>query len=158
MPGRPPKSIQQHKQEGTYQKCRHENRGTSLAPIEGALECPKTVIGKKAKESWKRVVGSLCAARLVSAADFESLEDAFRCLDCANQLMDKIDELGGPAKYLADFQGGKDLLFEWRRCMDSYEKIMWKFGVTPVESAKIRGAKKDDDDETNAIKALIGQG
>ena len=45
MGGRPPKSVEQHLLDGTYQKCRHADRGTNLEPLEN-VDCPESVTGK----------------------------------------------------------------------------------------------------------------
>lgn len=157
MPGRPPKSARQHKLEGTYQKCRHEGRGVSLDPITAAPPCPETVKGKKARSRWADIVPALVSARLVTPADFDTLEQAFIALDMANDLQGAIERDGGIVGYYANWEGRKDFVFEWHRQVELYNKIMWKFGVTPVEAGKIRGAPKDESLDTSAVANIIGK-
>lgn len=157
--GRNPKPVEQHRMNGTFQNCRHKDRGTDLQVYKEVLLCPQSIKGIKAKEAWNRIVPNLCIAGLVSVGDFEILEDAFKSFDIANEIMAKIDSMGGAAEYLVNLEGKKkDMLKDWRLYMDAFEKIIYKFGITPVEAAKIKGAKKEQDEEKDAIQALINNG
>jgi P27 family predicted phage terminase small subunit len=156
--GRPPKPVEQHKQDGTFQKCRHEDRGTQLEPIE-TLPCPASLTGE-ALEKWEEIVPNLCKADLVTETDAPVLEHAFHCYGLARNLR-KIAAAypGGEAKYIESLDRmKKDVLFESLRYMQEFEKIMYKFGMTPVERARIKGTVKPEEDEDSAVKNIIGNG
>lgn len=156
--GRPPKPVEQHKQDGTYQKCRHADRGTQLEPVK-TLPCPASLTDEAA-EKWDEIVPGLCGAELVTGADVPVLEHAFHCYGLALNLRKIAAQYpGGEAKYIASLDRmKKDVVYESLRYMQEFEKIMYKFGITPVERARIKGNVKPEDDEDSAVKGIIGNG
>jgi P27 family predicted phage terminase small subunit len=156
---RPPKTVEQHKQDGTYQKCRHADRGTNMEPVK-SVSCPEKLTGE-ARKLWDTVVPRLCSADLVTEADKPVLEHAFHCYGLAvdlHRIAEKHE--GGEAAYIASLtRMDKDVVYESLRYMQEFDKIMYKFGMTPVERARIRGnVKPSDEDEDSTIKSLIGNG
>ena len=150
------KSAAKHKLDGTYQKCRHANRGTNLSPVKN-LVCPVEL--QYTKEKWNEVVGALCDSKLVTIADYPLLKDAFINLDLAEGINRRIKEEGGAVEYLANLQGNQvNLIRERQNAMKIYFNIMLKFGVTPVNAAKVRGVKEADSEDASAVTALIGNG
>ena len=62
-------------------------------------------------------------------------------------------------EYLANLQGNQvNLIRERQNAMKIYFNIMLKFGVTPVNAAKVRGVKEADSEDASAVTALIGNG
>ncbi len=155
---RPPKPVELHKQDGTYQKCRHSDRGTKLESLK-ELPCPST-LSSYAAEKWNSVIPDLCKADLVTETDIPLLEHAFYCYGLARDLRDIAKNFpGGEAAYIsAQDRMHKDVVYESLRYMQEFEKIMYKFGMTPVERARIRGNKKPEEEEDSAIKGIIGNG
>lgn len=150
------KSAAQHKLEGTYQKCRQADRGTNLEPVK-SLPCPGEL--KFTRDKWNEVVGALCDSKLVTIADYPLLKDAFINLDLAEGINRRIKEEGGAVEYLANLQGNQvNLIRERQNAMKIYFNIMLKFGVTPVNAAKVRGVKEADSEDASAVTALIGNG
>ena len=73
--GRPPKSVEEHKSNGTYKPSRHDGRGISIEPLE-TLPAPVS-LSKRAAEKWNEIVPAMLAAGLVSVVDAVILKDAF---------------------------------------------------------------------------------
>ena len=150
------KSQAQHKLDGTYQKCRQEDRGTNLEPVD-SLPCPATL--RYTKDIWNTVVGALCDSKLVTVADYPLLQDAFLNLDLAEGIKLKLQAEGGPVTYLESLQGNQvNLIRESQNAMKIFRDIMLKFGVTPVNASKVRGVKDPDKTDASAVLALVGNG
>lgn len=149
------KSDEQHKLDGTFQKCRHGDTGTNLDPVKN-LTPPKSL--KLAKPIWVEQVGALCEASLVTVADYPLLADAFDNLELALALQNRIEDRGGTVEYLDNLQNNQvNLVREKQNAMKIYKDIMYKFGVTAVNAQKVRGIKKDNLD-TSSVTALFGNG
>ncbi len=157
MGGRPPKSVQQHKLDGTYQKCRHENRGTNLEPLAG-VSCPETVTGA-AREIWDQVVPPLCKAKLVTIISIPTLEHAFYWLQQAYEMRKLVEDAGGAKQYLLTVGlhsfNALDLALKYEQ---EYQKIMAQFGDTPVNASRVRGNVTEKKLETDAILKIMGNG
>lgn len=161
MGGRPPKPVEQHKLEGTYRPCRHDNRASnaSLEHLTG-VEKPAFLVGQAA-DAWELQVPELCKLHRVTKMDVPILVKAFayyqRSLECAKV----IEDAGGVACYAELLESGKpDLTIREMQYFEKYEHIMASlFGVTPAGAAKIRtpeSAKKDD--ASDVLLKIIGNG
>ncbi len=157
MGGRPPKSVEQHKLDGTYQKCRHADRGTSLAPLEG-VDCPDSITGK-ARELWEEVVPALCRAKMVTTVTLPTLEHAFFWWMKAQECRQLVENAGGLEPYLLTLgpntKNAMDLALKYEQ---EYQKIMAQFGDTPVNAARVRGNVQQDKPDTDAILRIMGNG
>lgn len=152
------KSVQQHIQDGTYQPCRHADRGTTVAKIEG-LACPPTITNKNVKKLWNQQVGELCQNELVTIVDAPELEHAFYCYEKAMECREKLEKFENAPAYYAQLKfHEKDITAEYRKWMHEYEKVLYKFGMTPVEASKVRTNIKKNDDQDEILRALIGNG
>ena len=156
--GRPPKTVEQHKLDGTYQKCRHADRGTSLEPLTG-VECPEGITGK-ARELWNQVVPALCAARMVTIVTLPTLEHAFYWWQQAQECRALVEKAGGLAAYLLTLgpntKNAMDLALKYEQ---EYQKIMAQFGDTPVNAAKVRGnVKPEEKNPADAVLKIMGNG
>ena len=157
MPGRLPKTVEQHRLDGTYQKCRHGDRGTNLEPLEG-IECPPTITGK-ARDMWNQVVPALCRARMVTILTLPTLEHAFYWWQRAQDCRDLVESAGGLARYLLTLgpntKNAMDLALKYEQ---EFQKIMAQFGDTPVNAARVRGNVTEKKPETDAVLKIIGNG
>ncbi len=158
MAGRPPKAIEQHKLDGTYRKDRHDNRGTQLQKIRD-VKIPES-ISPVAAELWRQIVPELCKADLITDVDIPALEYAFYCYGLALELRSIAEEYpGGKAAYIANCKRmEKDVLFESRRYMNEFNSIMMRFGMTPVERARIKGNAPENPDSDDPVSRIIGDG
>lgn len=154
------KSKEQHRLEGTYQKCRHEDRGITVAKVQG-LSRPKSLKNKQTKDAWETIVPQLCENQLVTLVDGPELEHAFYCYDKAMECRKQLESFADMPTYYKSLKfHEKDLTAEYRRWMAAWEKVMYKFGITPVEASRVRtNVKKDGDDLADElIKQLTGNG
>lgn len=152
------KSVEQHKRDGTYQPCRHADRGTTLTKIDG-LSCPSTITNKMVKQLWKQQVGALCENELVTIVDAPELEHAFYCYQRAMEIRSELEPFKNVSEYYKSLKfHEKDLTAEYRKWMHEYEKVLYKFGMTPVEASKVRTNVNKDDVGSELLKALMGNG
>lgn len=153
------KSVEQHIQDGTYQPCRHADRGTTLEKITTTLSCPSTIKTKNGKALWKQQVGELCQHGLVTIVDAPELEHAFYCYERAMECRKALEKFSDAAEYYKSLQfHEKDLTAEYRKWMHEYEKVLYKFGMTPVEASKVRTNVKKEDEMDDILRGLIGNG
>lgn len=154
------KSVEQHKLDGTYQPCRHADRGTRMEKIEG-VDCPPTIKNKTVRKLWRELVGHLCLNELVTLVDVPILEYAFYCYEKAQECRAEFEKFATVPDYLKSLKfHEKDMTKEYRYWIREWASVMYKFGMTPVESSKVRtNIKPDDEDEAmNTLKGLIGNG
>lgn len=152
------KSVEQHKQDGTYQPCRHADRGTTVAKIEG-LACPPTIKDKNVRKLWDQQVTELCKNNLVTIVDAPELEHAYWCYMKAMECRKALEEYKTVDGYYASLKfHEKDLTAEYRKWMHEYEKVLYKFGMTPVEASKVRTNKNTDSEIGEFLQGLIGNG
>lgn len=154
------KSTEDHIKDGTYRKCRHENRGISLDTV-AEISVPD-VLNKIASDKWEEIIPPLVAAGLVAPVDMPELTNAFVAYGVAQECLNYVNEnFDSSAAYLAQInlcKGQVDMLKRYEECMDKYNRIMHKFGATPMERAKIKIQPKQEDAEDDLIKALSGNG
>lgn len=152
------KSVQQHIQDGTYQKCRHADRGITVAPVTG-LSCPPTIKNKDVRKLWEQQVGALCENELVTIVDAPELEHAYYCYQKAMECRKKLETFKDAASYYSSLKfHEKDLTAEYRKWMHEYEKVLYKFGMTPVEASKVRTNKKPGDEGDEILKEILALG
>ena len=96
--GRPPKSIEEHKNNGTYKPSRHDGRGISIEPLE-ALPAPVS-LSERAAEKWNEIVPAMLAAGLVSVVDAVILKDAFISYDIAQDCLEQVNAYENYGEYL----------------------------------------------------------
>ena len=152
------KSVQQHIQDGTYQPCRHADRGVTVPSVNG-LSCPSTIKDKNVRALWKQQVGALCENELVTIVDAPELEHAFYCYQEAMECRKKLETFKDVPTYYASLKfHEKDLTAEYRKWMHEYEKVLYKFGMTPVEASKVRTNKKPGDEGDEILKKILELG
>lgn len=157
MRGRPPKSAEAHKQDGTYQKCRHENSGVKLEQVK-EVPIPECITDEETIRCWNAIVPALCEKGLVSVIEVPVLEYAFKCFQDAQQCESVIEGCGGVTSYLMklDYKA-KDLTKYRRDFMSEFNGIMFKFGMTPAENPKVRTSVKKDDDGLSSLLGVRGK-
>lgn len=156
--GRYPKTPEAHKQNGTYKKHRHANRGTKIAKIENGIEAPITLYGKT-KEMWEMVIPELAKAGLITIVDAPQLEHAFLCYQMAQECLEVVNDEGVKAQ-LSDMKtkGKPPAIRTYIDCMREWESILWKYGMTPVEACRIRNNVKPEEKENEILLSMIGNG
>lgn len=155
--GRPPKSIEEHKNNGTYKPSRHDGRGITIEPLE---ELPAPVsLSERAVERWNEIVPALLEAGLVSVVDAVILKDAFISYDIAQDCLQQVNSYENYGEYLQNLDKIKqmNLLDVYKDHMNRFHKIMMKFGVTPEARTRMRVKPKEKDD-SDFLKQLMENG
>ena len=155
--GRPPKSVEEHKSNGTYNPSRHDGRGISIEPLE-TLPAPVS-LSKRAAEKWNEIVPAMLAAGLVSVVDAVILKDAFISYDIAQDCLEQVNAYENYGEYLQNLDKIKqmNLLDVYKEHMNRFHKIMMKFGVTPEARTRMR-VKPKEKDTNDFLKELMGNG
>lgn len=155
--GRPPKSVEEHKSNGTYKPSRHDGRGISIEPLE-TLPAPVS-LSKRAAEKWNEIVPAMLAAGLVSVVDAVILKDAFTSYDIAQDCLEQVNAYENYGEYLQNLDKIKqmNLLDVYKEHMNRFHKIMMKFGVTPEARTRMR-VKPKEKDTNDFLKELMGNG
>lgn len=155
--GRPPKSVEEHKSNGTYKPSRHDGRGISIEPLE-TLPAPVS-LSKRAAEKWNEIVPAMLAAGLVSVVDAVILKDAFISYDIAQDCLEQVNAYENYGEYLQNLDKIKqmNLLDVYKEHMNRFHKIMMKFGVTPEARTRMR-VKPKEKDTNDFLKELVGNG
>lgn len=155
--GRPPKSVEEHKSNGTYKPSRHDGRGISIEPLE-TLPAPVS-LSKRATEKWNEIVPAMLAAGLVSVVDAVILKDAFISYDIAQDCLEQVNAYENYGEYLQNLDKIKqmNLLDVYKEHMNRFHKIMMKFGVTPEARTRMR-VKPKEKDTNDFLKEMMGNG
>lgn len=155
--GRPPKSVEEHKSNGTYKPSRHDGRGISIEPLE-TLPAPVS-LSKRAAEKWNEIVPAMLAAGLVSVVDAVILKDAFISYDIAQDCLEQVNAYENYGEYLQNLDKIKqmNLLDVYKEHMNRFHKIMMKFGVTPEARTRMR-VKPKEKDTNDFLRELMGNG
>ena len=155
--GRQPKSVEDHKANGTYKPSRHDGRGITIESLE-KLPAPIN-LSKKASEKWDELVPAMLEAGLISIVDTVILKDAFISYDIAQDCLEKVNAYESYGEYLSNLDKIKqmNLLDVYKEHMNRFHKIMMKFGVTPEARTRMRVKPKEKDDQ-DFLKELMGNG
>ena len=99
--GRPRKSTEQKKLEGTYRADRDAPAETASRALEAAnvifppgtkISCPKSIRTKPVRAYWKRLTAALVSLRVLSAVDIPQLEQLCNVLEKLNAVRDRYME------------------------------------------------------------------
>lgn len=155
--GRPPKSVEDHKANGTYKPSRHDGRGITIEPLE-KLPAPIN-LSKRASDKWDELVPAMLEAGLISIVDTVILKDAFISYDIAQDCLEKVNAYESYGEYLSNLDKIKqmNLLDVYKEHMNRFHKIMMKFGVTPEARTRMRVKPKEKADK-DFLKELMGNG
>lgn len=135
---RPPKSIEQHKLEGTYRADRHAKRldlGNDAPPP------PSDLTGAEA-ELWRHITDAIPVAK-VDALALRVLVESWRLYRRAYD-----DFVASP---------GRDERITWRSCQDAFLAVCRQFGMTPVSRSQVKAEapEVDPDDPLQNILARM---
>lgn len=155
--GRSPKSVEDHKANGTYKPSRHDGRGITIEPLE-KLPAPIN-LSKRASDKWDELVPAMLEAGLISIVDTVILKDAFISYDIAQDCLEKVNAYESYGEYLSNLDKIKqmNLLDVYKEHMNRFHKIMMKFGVTPEARTRMRVKPKEKDDQ-DFLEELMGNG
>ena len=129
--GRPPKSIEEHKRDGTYRQDRHGSRSEIV--IDGK---PKRPLGMSAdaKKHWDSFVPMLTARGVLTAADTNGLVmmcELWSEWQAAKRIKRKAGDIDQQAKRLRMI---RSLATEWR-------EHAGKYGLNPIDRRRIEGGE-----------------
>lgn len=155
--GRPPKSVDEHKANGTYKPSRHEGRGITMEALE-SLPAPLS-LSETATEKWNEMVPAMLESGLVSVVDAVILKDAFISYDIAQDCLRQVNAYSSYGEYLSSLDKIKqmNLLDVYKEYMNRFHKIMMKFGVTPEARTRMR-VKPKEKDGNDFLKELMKEG
>lgn len=136
------KTTEQHKIDGTFQKCRHEKRADNL-PAKGQPEKPDD-LSEVEELVWSEMCNHLPAAS-IGRADTIMLREAARWygiyFECMRLLRgDPID---------------KDLMGATDKAWKNFERIARDFGVTPVGRTRLELSAEDQAKPANRLHDLL---
>ena len=158
--GRPAKSTEDHIKDGTYRPARHANRGVSFSTLD-FMSIPEE-LNKAAADQWEIIIPQLLEKGLITEVDLPELKDAFIHYGTAQDCLSYVNEnFENHAAYLASLnlcKGQCNLLNSYSSSMDYYNKIMHKFGATPMERMKIKVEPKKEDGADTFMKTLMEKG
>lgn len=139
--GRPAKSTEQHRQDGTYQKCRHENRVDAKIPP-ATLPCPGD-LNEHGAELWKRICATL-PREVVTKLDADSLRAYCETWELYRKVYPKM---------IAD-PFDKDTRILWANCIDKLDKLGRQFGWSPQSRASLQMPPKDESDTDPMVEFM----
>jgi len=137
--GRPPKPTAAHKRDGTYKRTRHGNR--TDAPQTSSLPGPPEHFGRDAVLLWCRVVDSL-PQETFGEQDFAGLQAACEWWDQYCRLRDSLASLDAAI----DPKGYSSVFNCVVKASQRFESLMARFGLSPVDRARLRLAPKEEAD------------
>jgi P27 family predicted phage terminase small subunit len=152
--GRPPKPVQLHKIEGTYQPVRHASRGDQLeAPGELSGKRPPAWMNEAQRKLWRELLtdAPLGVLRRIDAAllgNYVELLDRYRRLVEAQRQLD----LAQPMPFLVKSPAGATLspyLRAINHCVLLLTRLAGEMGFTPAARAglPVPGAAESADDD-----------
>lgn len=71
MAGRPPKSVEQHRQENTFRKSRHADKSPQTPPVTDPNLPPPAVLGRAGKALWREKLPLLVEAGHLKQSEIE---------------------------------------------------------------------------------------
>lgn len=170
--GRPRKSTEQHKLDGTYQACRHKNNSdivlAHILEVPKKIEVPqeiKNLKNKKVEAAFKKHVEMLIRLKICYEADLPALVNIYILLNdiySVRETLQKIDMENQPAFY---FKLHSLFLSQ----VEIFNKLASKFCLTPQARTQItigelqalneniKLQEKMQNIKTNPIEHLIQQ-
>lgn len=143
------KTIQQHQQEGTYRKDRHEGKGIESSPVHTAIQPPKHMHEEAAK-IWRKLLPIIQRGQVMETdlLAFEVLcyawADYYHCTK-------KIVE-DGYVQTHTNNDGATNtvrhpLATDKKQAFDMLQTMLTRFGLTPADRSKIVISMQDDEDD-----------
>ncbi len=148
--GRPGKSIEQHKLDGTYRPDRHADIVAGI-PLTKVPKMPAQ-IDRKYRKMWQEMCQQLIDLQVLTVVDLWMLAEYFVFYDMYRNAADNVKEEGHRLTIQGD--KGQDRIItnpevgimneSWRRC----KEILQCFGLSPVDRKKVSiqptGAAEND--------------
>ena len=144
---RPPKSVEQHKRDGTYQPCRHANRADST-PSPGTPEMPSGLTDRQ-RTLW-HAVATYLPPGVVGAIDETALRDLVRVYGVYDTLLESLEKNPGDSKLLSDVTKAHAMFWSTGK----------QYGLTPESRAKIKllpdvPKKSDKEDPVKRVQDIL---
>ena len=139
--GRPPKTAAQHKADGTFRKDRHGARA-ELAIRPGAPEMPDD-LDEDGIGLWQKIIETL-PAEVLSELDSYGLADCCRWWSVMVRCH----------RFVRDNPADKESISLLNTATNHFHKYSAKFGLSPVDRARLKSPPKQDD-EFDPIAAVL---
>lgn len=134
--GRPPKSIEQHKRDGTFRPCRHDHLDATEQRIGDEMKCPSHLKGI-ARNHWTKMAKYLADLGSAKASDWAALE----------VLCVTYEAMRHVAKALKQFPNDKEVISNYSKLTTTYRLMLVEFGLTPAARSKVLNGIKANNDE-----------
>lgn len=160
--GRPRKSADQHKVEGTYRADRHEEKVIPMTDVAVVIK-PSVHVPKSVHPEWTITMRRLADMGIVIDADLPLLESAFVLLADSryyHDLMDKVKESIDEGEEVEEgLRAMVALNGMYIKAVTLFASISSKFAITPSERAKILHVlpKKKDDTKKKSINSILAR-
>lgn len=145
MAGRPPKSTEQHKRDGTYQATRHKNRVE--LPVSNKVPDPPAHLNKAQGEVWRRMCQLLIDANRLSDQFLPAIELYCECWKTYKDAVADVDINGltfetdsGQVKVNPAVNIEKEMRAQMIR-------IIEQFGFTPRSNMTFKDPPKADEED-----------
>jgi phage terminase small subunit len=137
--GRPRKSTRQKIIDGTFRHNEDGEKTDILYPIiekVTAIKAPDSITDPKVKNHFETLIKNLLEVESLTWQDLALLEQAFLCLERANALKDELKHIEkiGIKENIKEYAM---TIRAYRQALDGYSQIVYRFGVSPAERAKI---------------------
>lgn len=148
------------KLEGTFRKDRHADRydvDLATLPADSVIPPPPDNLHPRARAQWAPWIQALLLKRVLTAADFSTLEIGFRHLSQALYYSDLIASEGMP-DFLPDeaLERRKQLDRLFQEATRAYLKVMYEYGSTPAARAALK-VPPEEDKPIDPLEVVIGR-
>lgn len=156
---RPPKPTELLKLSGTLRKDRHASRfdaDIDTLPPESSFPPAPADLHPRAALQWEPWIKGLLLKRVLTPADFSTLEIGFRHLSQALYYSDRIAAEGMP-DFLSDdaLDRRKTLDKLFQEATRAYMKVMYEYGSTPAARAALKVPPEPEKD-LDPLEVVIG--
>jgi phage terminase small subunit len=156
---RPPKPTELLKLSGTLRKDRHASRfdaDLDTLPPESSFPLAPNNLHPRAASLWEPWIKGLLLKRVLTLADFSTLEIGFRLLSQALYYSDRIAAEGMP-DFLDDdaLERRKALDKLFQEATKAYLKVMYEYGSTPAARAALKVPPEPEKD-LDPLEVVIG--
>lgn len=129
MAGRKVKSVEQHKRDGTFRKCRHKQLGEVEESLDDQLKCPKDITGLQRKFYLDAV------SHLTKLGTLKETDD--KAIRHAAQLYELVEKTG---KLVRNDPTDKDARCSYTAYSEKYMSYLKEFGFTPATRGRVFNA------------------
>ena len=156
---KPSKPTEVLKLQGTFKKSRHANRfdaDLDTLPPESAFPPAPDGLHPRAAAQWEPWIKALLLKRVLTPADFSTLELGFRLLSQSLYYSDQVAAEGMP-DYLDDdaLERRKALDKLLQESVKAYLKVMYEYGSTPAARAALKVPPEPERD-IDPLEVVLG--